>query len=470
MENHEEVLTGLAGARERLRPLLEKRFGTDAPPLAHVHSFGCQQNAADGEKIRGILAFLGFGFTEFPEGADLVIYNTCAVRETAEDRVFGYIGELKHCKRDRPAMLAGVCGCMVQQEHIVERLKASYPYIDFAFGTHVLHELPDILYRTISEDQRVFDISGESPEVIEGLPVRRTQPFRADVPIMVGCNNFCTYCIVPYVRGREKSRDMDAILDEVRALVADGCKEIQLLGQNVNSYGRTKDSPARFPELLRAVNAIPGDFRIRFMTSHPKDASRELIDAMADCEKVMRQLHLPVQAGSDRVLREMNRGYTAEKYLDTIAYARERMPDLSFTSDIMVGFPSEMYEDFLGTLELVKKVRYDNLYTFIYNRRSGTKAASMPDAATDEERGKWFRELLAAQVEIGTERHARFVGRIVRVLPESRGKTRDDMLLGKSFEGAIVEFPGDASLIGEFVNVRVTRSMNWAVSGELVNE
>lgn len=456
----------IAAQQEYTRKVRELNSAREQPPVAHVHSFGCQQNVSDGEKIKGMLAMMGYGFSNSADDADLVLFNTCAVRENAEDRVFGNLGALKHNKRRKPDMLIGVCGCMVQQEHITERIKKSFPYVDLVFGTHVLHTLPQLIYEAMTTHKRQISIPQMDGVIAEGIPLRRESTLKASIPIMYGCNNFCTYCIVPYVRGRERSRDPEDILNEARQLVESGCKELLLLGQNVNSYGRGTD--VDFPELLRRINAIPGEFKICYMSSHPKDATRELIDTIAECEKVTRHFHLPVQSGSSRILKLMNRSYTREHYLELINYAKERIPDVALTSDIIVGFPGETYEDFQETLSLIREVKYDSLFTFIYSPRRGTKAAEMPDPIPQEEKGKWFRELLEVQQEIGCDAYQGYVGRTLRVLCEGPGRTRDGCLTGKSIQNIIVDFDGDKSLIGSFVDVKITGALNWALLGELV--
>ncbi len=456
----------IAAQQEYTRKVRELNSAREQPPVAHVHSFGCQQNVSDGEKIKGMLAMMGYGFSNSADDADLVLFNTCAVRENAEDRVFGNLGALKHNKRRKPDMLIGVCGCMVQQEHITERIKKSFPYVDMVFGTHVLHTLPQLIYEAMTTHKRQISIPQMDGVIAEGIPLRRESTLKASIPIMYGCNNFCTYCIVPYVRGRERSRDPEDILNEARQLVESGCKELLLLGQNVNSYGRGTD--VDFPELLRRINAIPGEFKICYMSSHPKDATHELIDTIAECEKVTRHFHLPVQSGSSRILKLMNRSYTREHYLELINYAKERIPDVALTSDIIVGFPGETYEDFQETLSLIREVKYDSLFTFIYSPRKGTKAAEMPDPIPQEEKGKWFRELLEVQQEIGCDAYQGYVGRTLRVLCEGPGRTRDGCLTGKSIQNIIVDFDGDKSLIGSFVDVKITGALNWALLGELV--
>ncbi|MCM1226091.1 MAG: tRNA (N6-isopentenyl adenosine(37)-C2)-methylthiotransferase MiaB [Clostridium sp.] len=451
----------------KVSQLLSKR---ESPPAACVHSYGCQLNFSDGEKIKGMLAKMGYGFTELPERADLVIFNTCAVRENAEDRVFGNLGFLKHCKENNPDMIIGLCGCMAGLEHVIKKLEKSYHFVDIVFGTSALDRFPEMLHEKLSGKKKVYD-TNEYNMPAEGLEQIRDSSFKASVPIMYGCNNFCTYCIVPYVRGRERSRRPEDILNEVRELVRSGYKEIMLLGQNVNSYGNDFDSESGidFCGLLKSINAIEGDFIIRFMSSHPKDAGTKLIGAMLECEKVERHLHLPVQSGSDAILEKMNRKYTIEKYMETVDYARSRVSDFSFTTDIIVGFPNESAEDFEQTLELIKRVRYDNIYSFIYSKRSGTKAAEIADRISDEEKGERMTRLLAMQREISTESYKRFIGRKMRVLVDSKCK-RDGWLTGKSSEFIIVEIEGEESFIGKFVDVEVTAAKNWAVTGKIIKE
>ncbi|WP_079698071.1 tRNA (N6-isopentenyl adenosine(37)-C2)-methylthiotransferase MiaB [Provencibacterium massiliense] len=450
---------------ERIKELLSLRY--DHPPLAYVHSFGCQQNVSDGEHLCGLLASLGFGFCPDSAGADLVLFNTCAVRENAEERVFGNIGALSHLKRARPDMIIAVCGCMTQQEAVRERLRKSYPYVDLAFGANAAHRLPELLLRLLEERRRVIDGREPGEKIVENLPVRREGKVRAWLPIMQGCDNFCTYCIVPYVRGREHSRAMPDVLREAKELIAEGYKEITLLGQNVNSYGKGLEGEVTFPRLLRELNDLPGDFWIRFMTSHPKDCTKELIDAIAECGKVCNYIHLPVQCGSDEILRRMNRRYTAAQYKELVEYARERIPGVSFSSDIMVGFPGERYEDFLQTLELVKEVRFHALYTFLYSKRGGTAAAQLPDPVPAQEKSRWFRQLLAAQEQITRSFHEQMVGRTLRVLCEGPGKEQG-MMSGRTESGVIAQFAGDEALAGQFLQVKITRALNWAVCGEMI--
>ncbi len=438
----------------------------ETPPTAHVHTFGCQQNVSDGEKIKGMLAEMGCGFSDIPEGADIIIFNTCAVRENAEDRVFGNLGALKHEKRRNPDVIIGVCGCMVQQEHIVKKIKRSFPHVDLVFGTNALHTLPELIYGQLTERKREFYVPEGDGVIAEGLPILRENALKVSIPIMYGCNNFCTYCIVPYVRGRERSRSTEDILAEARTAIQSGAKELLLLGQNVNSYG--KELGTSFPELLRAVNAIDGEFRICYMSSHPKDATRELIDTISECGKVTRHFHLPVQSGSSRILGLMNRHYTREDYIKIVEYIRERIPDAALTSDIIVGFPEETREDFEETLSLIREVKFDSLYTFIYSPRKGTKAAEMPDPVSAEEKGGWFRELLDVQGDIGRGLYEKYVGQTLRVLCEGEGRTDPSLLTGKTPQDVIVDFDGDRSLIGGFVNVKIERAYQWALVGKIV--
>lgn len=460
--SHEELKT-----QQRFSDAVADIFSRrEENPLAYVHSFGCQQNVSDGEKIKGMLAQMGYGFTDDVDKADLVLFNTCAVRENAEDRVFGNVGALKHKKRRNPNMIIAVCGCMVQQEHITQRLYQSFPFVDIIFGTHVLHTLPSIIYQKLSSGKRQVLIPEENGSIAEGVPVQRDSKFKAWVPIMYGCNNFCTFCIVPHVRGRERSRLPRDIIKEVSDLVKEGYKDITLLGQNVNSYG--KELGISFAELLKTLDEIEGEYKLGFMTSHPKDCTRELIDVIANGKHISRHLHLPVQSGSDRVLKAMNRRYTVEKYMDIINYAKEKIDEVALTSDIIVGFPGETYEEFLQTIELIKKVEYDSLFTFIYSPRKGTKAAEMPDPITREEKGKWFEELLQVQSEASAHSYDKFVGRTLRVLCDGVGKSRDNLLTGRTIHNIIVEFEGDKSLVGSFVDVKITSALNWAMVGEMV--
>ncbi len=445
----------------RVRTILAAKY-TNTPSAAVV-TYGCQQNVSDSERIKGLLCEMGYRLTDDPKSADFVVFNTCAVREHAELRVFGNVGSYKNIKKNRAGMMLCICGCMVQQPQIAEKIKNSYPYVDIVMGTHIRHRLPELVYRRLTEKRRIFNISDEENIIAEGTPIRRDGKFKAWLPIMSGCNNFCTYCIVPYVRGREISREPDAVAAEAAELVASGVKEITLLGQNVNSYNGGGIS---FPQLLRKINAIDGDFRIRFMTSHPKDCTDELLIAMSECEKVCHHLHLPVQSGSDEILKRMNRRYTSEKYLSLINRARELMPDIELTSDIIVGFPGETYKDFEDTLRLVEKVGYYSLFTFIYSKRTGTPAATMPDDTTRAEKSKRFGELLRLQENISDKINCALVGKTVRVLAEKSDRN-EGMLSGKGNGYAAVDFEGDPGLEGTFVNVLIT-DYDGILKGKLI--
>ncbi len=451
--------------KEKVQKILSAK---EAPPLCYLHSFGCQQNVSDGEKILGLLMEMGYGITSDISSADLIIYNTCAVRENAELKIYGLIGNLKHMKEQNPDLIIGICGCMAQQEQVVEKIKKTYKQVDLIFGTFALNELPRLLYNVLTERKTAVDITEYSGEISENIKAVRSGSFKAGVPIMYGCNNFCSYCIVPYVRGRERSRQPEAILNEVKELADAGYKEIMLLGQNVNSYGKTLEKPVSFSELLRMINDIDGDFKIRFMSPHPKDATNELIDTIIECDKVCKHLHLPLQSGSNRILEAMNRRYTVEKYMEIVDYARSRISDFSFSTDIIVGFPNETYEDFKGTLEIMKKVKYDNIFSFIYSKRTGTKAALIDDKTSDEDKGKWMRELLELQREISTDFFKRFEGRTLEVLFESESKN-EGWYSGKSDEFIIVEAKSDCPLIGQRKKVKITKAFNWALQGEIIN-
>lgn len=443
------------------------KMTVDTPKKAYVRSFGCQLNISDGEKIKGLLKSMGCILTDDENDADIIILNTCAVRENAEDRVFGIVGSMKKLKELKPSLIIGISGCMTAQEHIAEKIKKSYPQVDFVVGTSALSSIPRLLSECLKGQKFGVDISEYDDFSQETVQVRDSS-FKASVPIMFGCNNFCTYCIVPYVRGRERSRRQEDIVSEVKKLVRNGYKEIMLLGQNVNSYGNDLGEKNAFPKLLRELDRIEGDFIIRFMSSHPKDATKELIDTIFECDKVAKHLHLPLQSGSSDVLHRMNRRYTAEKYLETVDYIRSKDPDFSLTTDLIVGFPNETDKDFDATLDIIKRVKYDNIYSFIYSKRSGTRAAEMDDATTDDVKSQRMRQLLEVQREISSENYRRFVGRKMRVLVDDISKKREGYVTGKSNEFIIVEFEGDKSLIGQFADVEITDAMNWAVLGRMI--
>lgn len=451
---------------DRTRELVTAREDQIGRPLkACIVTFGCQMNARDSEKLRGVLLAAGFEDTSSEDEADFICYNTCTVRENADKHVYGRLGKLVGLKREKPWLIVGLCGCMMQEPQVVQKIRRSYPVVDLIFGTHNLFTFPELLYRTLTEHGRVIDIWESSDRIVENLPVRRKYAFKSGVNIMFGCNNFCSYCIVPAVRGREKSRRPEDVVEECRRLADDGVSEIMLLGQNVNSYGKTLDRPASFADLLREVAAIPGLARVRFMTSHPKDLSDDLIRAIAETPNVCRHVHLPVQSGSSRVLRRMNRHYTREHYLELVGKLRAAVPDISLTTDIIVGFPGETEADFEETLSLVKEVGYDSAFTFIYSPRTGTPAAKMPDqvpAAVAHER---FDRLLAAVKEEAEKACARFEGRTMDVLVEEENK-EPGLVTGRISQNIVVHFRGSADLIGKIVPVRLTECRGFYYFGE----
>ncbi len=448
----------------RLAALHQQR---ERRPLAMVETYGCQQNVADSQRIMGMLREMGCGFTRDPFQADVIVINTCAIRENAEKKVFGVVGQLVHAKEKNPSLTICLCGCMAQQEVVAEKIRASYRHVDLIFGPQALWRFPELLYEVYTRHKRVFSIADEHGSIAEGLPVVRESRVRAWVSIMYGCNNFCSYCIVPYVRGRERSREPADILAEIRQLAEDGCREITLLGQNVNSYGKDLDNPMDFAALLEEIDKIPGDYLIRFMTSHPKDAGERLFDAMARCTHVAKQLHLPVQSGSSRVLKAMNRGYTREQYLEKVRYARSVMPELVLTSDIIIGFPGETEAEAMETVSLIKEVRYDALFTFIYSPRPGTPAARMPDPVSRAEKQVWFDKLLDAQNQISGGLHRAYIGKTVRVLVDGESGDAEWPLSSRTNGGRLVHLKGDPGWIGQYADVRITDSNTWALFGEI---
>ena len=436
----------------------------------YVQTFGCQQNEADSERLAGMAEAMGYAHADCPEDADLILINTCAVREHAEERALSITGQFKHLKEKNPELVIGICGCMVSQETRKERIKHSYPYVSFLFGTSMLYRMPEILYRYLQEHKRQFFLdAGDPGNIAEGIPVRRVSDKQAWVSIMYGCNNFCTYCIVPYVRGRERSRDPERILDEIRGLIAEGYREFTLLGQNVNSYGRDLEEKIDFPDLLEQICALEGDFRVHFMTSHPKDASKKLIDVMAEHEKAAKHFHLPLQSGSDRVLSAMNRRYTIAQYLDILGYMRQRMPDITVTSDIIVGFPTETEEEFEETLDAIKAARCDQLFTFIYSPRTGTPAAQM-EQLPDDVKGARMARLLAVQNEIMLEKNRACVGREYDILVEGVSRGDKTMYAGRTEGGKLVHFPADEalSLTGKTVRVKITKAETYNLWAEVI--
>jgi tRNA-N(6)-(isopentenyl)adenosine-37 thiotransferase enzyme MiaB len=473
MENATKKINGddIKEYCQLVRSVMEARLD-GRTPLAFTHTYGCQGNVSDGERINGMLSEMGFDFTDDPDKADFILYNTCAVREHAEDRVFGNVGALKHVKNRNPNLIIALCGCMVQQKSVADKIRASYPHVNLVFGTHVINRFPELLYRTLTGGKRVFELSQEDNSICEELPVRRDSSIRAWLPIMYGCDNFCTYCIVPHVRGRERSRDASKVLAEAKAIIAAGYKEITLLGQNVNSYAvknavSSDGEDWNFPKLLREIDSIEGDYILRFMTSHPKDCTPELLDAMAEGKHTAHHLHLPVQCGSNRVLKVMNRRYTREKYLELVRMAREKMPDISLTSDIIVGFPGETYEEFQETLSLVREVKYTSLFTFIYSAREGTPAAKMEDPVPHAEKAKWMKELLETQEKIAAERCASMMGSRQRVLVEGVD-SRDDSLFCRTGTNIVVKCMGSPDMVGHFAECEITDAKNWVLQGKFI--
>ena len=443
----------------------EGRLGR--PLTMSIQTLGCQMNAKDSEKMTAILSYIGYEETEEPV-ADLVLFNTCTVRENANMKIYGRLGYLKNHKKKNPHMKIVLCGCMMQEADEVERVRKSYPFVDIVFGTHNIYKLAELLYTQIQLEGRVMDVWEEAKEIIEDLPGKRKYSFKTGVNIMFGCNNFCSYCIVPYVRGRERSREPEEIIKEIRGLVQDGVTEIMLLGQNVNSYGKGLPQEITFAELLRKVNEIEGLERIRFMTSHPKDLSDDLIQAMADCEKVCSHLHLPLQSGSSRILKKMNRHYTKEDYLLLVKKIREKLPDIALTTDIIVGFPGETEEDFEETLDVVSKVRYDSAYTFIYSKRSGTPAASMEDQVPEDVVKERFAKLLKVVQTISAERTNEKLGMTEPVLIEQVNEQDESLVTGRLSNNAVVHLPGDASMIGSIVPVLLKESKGFYYMGQRV--
>ena len=435
---------------------------------AFIETYGCQQNVSDSEIIAGMLETMGYTITDNKEDADFIIYNTCAVRENAELKVYGNLGALKHLKTRKPDVILAVCGCMMQQESVKEQIRRKYKHIDIVFGTHSLYRFPQILSTVITDKTRVLDVIDSDGAIAEELPVSKADGPCAWVSVMYGCNNFCSYCIVPYVRGRERSRDKENILEEVKAAAARGCKEVTLLGQNVNSYGNDLGEDIDFADLLSLVCKVDGIERVRFMTSHPKDISDKLIDTMAKEPKICKQLHLPLQAGNNRVLQAMNRRYTKESYMEKIEKIKSKMPDIALTTDIIVGFPGETTEEFEDTLSTLKEVRYDTIFSFIYSRRPGTPAAEMEDVITPEEKKRNFDRMLEIQDVISKEKNLALEGKVLKVLVEGKSKNNDAFLAGRTEGGKTVNFQGDNSLIGQFADVEITDAKTWSLMGKYI--
>ncbi len=446
-----------------------KELNKDLSIKAYILTFGCQQNEADSEKLAGMAETMGYEIVDEPDDADLIVVNTCAIREHAEQKALSTIGQFKHLKNKKPSLVIAVCGCMVAQEHRQNDIKFRYPYVNFIFGTTSLHKFPELLYKNLTERKRLYYNEEASRTVAEGIPIKRNNGYKAWVSVMYGCNNFCSYCIVPYVRGRERSRCPDDICKEVKELINAGYKDITLLGQNVNSYGKDGDFDCDFADLLDRLASIEGDYLLHFMTSHPKDATHKLIDVMAKHERIAKHFHLPMQSGSDAVLKKMNRRYDTEKYYGIVEYIRKKMPECVITSDIIVGFPGETEEDFEGTLNMLRKVKFDMLYSFIYSPRKGTPAAEMEDQIPREIQNARFDRLLALQNDIALGKNTPMVDTTVKVLCDGESKTNSDIYSGRTEGNKIVFFEGEPSDIGKFVSVKIERAEAFALYGTKIN-
>ena len=452
---------------EKVAEKVKTKFVT-GKPMVNITTWGCQMNEHDSENIFGMLEKMGYGVTEEQSDADLIIYNTCAVRENAELKVYGNLHVLKKYKEKNPDLVIAVCGCMMQQPHVVEEIKNKYPHVNLVFGTHNIYKFPELLNTVIESDEAMYDIWDIDGRIIEGLPTQRKHDIKAFVNIMYGCNNFCTYCIVPYTRGRERSRNPEDIITEAKKLVEGGVKEITLLGQNVNSYGKTFEAQYPFHRLLEDMNNIEGLERIRFMTSHPKDISDELIDAIANLEKVCESLHLPVQSGSSRVLKEMRRHYTKEDYLSIIDKVKEKVDGIGLTTDIMVGFPGETEEDFAHTLDVVRKAQYDLAFTFLYSVRKGTVAENMDNHIVEDVKKDRFDRLLAVVNEAATKTAQAYQDKVVEVLVEGVSKKNPEYMMGRNRQNKLVNFKGTEDLIGKLVNVKITEPKSFSLNGEMI--
>lgn len=434
----------------------------------YIHTYGCQMNNRDSETIAGMLQHIGYEPTNEQKDADVIIMNTCCVRESAENKIYGHIGELTHLKNNNPDLIVGVCGCMAQEPGTAEKIKKSYPHVDLVFGTHNLHQLPELLARVKQLRQPIFEVWDAEGGIVENLPARREDGIKAWVTITYGCNNFCTYCIVPYVRGRERSRSVADVVAEVTQLGREGFKEVTLLGQNVNSYGKDLANGTDFADLLMALDKIDEIARIRYMTSHPRDFTDKLIDVIANAKKVAEQFHLPVQSGSSEILQKMNRGYTREQYLTLVNKIRARLPEAGITTDIIVGFPGETAEEFAETMSLVEKIRYDAAFTFVYNKRSGTPAAKMADQIPDVIKKQRITELLNLQSKITMENNLAQVGKIKKVLVEGPGKNDPGIMVGRAGDNRQVSFSGDPKLLGQIVEIKIISASTWNLDGELI--
>ncbi len=437
-------------------------------PAFYIQNAGCQMNSLQTETVAGIVKRMGYKEVFREEEADVVIYNTCTVRENANLKIYGHLGHLKGIKKRKPEMKIVLFGCMMQEPEVIEKIHKDYSFVDLVFGTHNFHKFPELFYRSLNTEGQIIDVWKESDEIVEGMPADRKYSFKTGVNIMFGCNNFCSYCIVPYVRGREKSREPEAIVEEIKALVADGVTEVMLLGQNVNSYGKTLEHPVTFAQLLKQVEAIEGLKRIRFMTSHPKDLSDELIQTMAESKKVCHHLHLPMQSGSSRILKIMNRRYDKEKYLELVSKIRKAVPDISLTTDIIVGFPGETEEDFQDTLDVVDKCNFDSAFTFIYSKRSGTPAAKMENQVPEDVVKDRFDRLLALVQKKGRKESARFEGTVQEILVEEESKEKG-IFTGRTEYNLLVHFPGCKDLIGKYVKVKLDTCKGFYYFGSLVD-
>ncbi len=444
----------------------EKQRKSGRAPVAFTKTFGCQQNENDTERINGMLSEMGFVFSDRPEDADFILLNTCAVREHAEKKVYGTVGSFVLLKREKPELIIALCGCMMQQSTVSEAIRKKYRHVDLLFGPHALYRFPENLYKIITEKKRIFDNAPSDGNLAEGLPVLRADKTRAWVSIMSGCNNFCTYCIVPHVRGRERSRKPEDVLSEVRSLIQKGYREITLLGQNVNSYCNDLNINYDFSDLLREIDAMDGDFTIRFMTSHPKDASEKLIETIATSRHISHHIHLPFQSGSNRILKMMNRKYTREDYLHLIAFAKEKIPDVVFTSDVIVGFPTETEEDFQDTVSLIREVEFDGLYTFIYSPRTGTPAAVMEGQISDEIKAERYQRLTALQTELSVLANEKLVGKTVEILVTGQNEKDPSLCNGRTESNKLVHFPGNLPE-GTKAKVRIDRALNWGMFATL---
>lgn len=444
----------------------EENLSTNLNQTFHISTYGCQMNEEDSEKISGMLKRIGYSNTEVKEDADIIIFNTCCVRENAENKVFGNLGQLKKLKEERPSLIIAICGCMMQQKGMADKVLKTFPFVDIIFGTHNAYKFPEYLDRVQKEGVQVKEIINKEDGIVEGLPIDRKSDVKAFVTIMYGCNNFCTYCVVPYVRGRERSRKAEDIVKEVEELVANGYREITVLGQNVNSYGKDLNDDMSFAKLLRILNDVNGLERIRFMSSHPKDLTDDVILAVKECDKVCEQVHLPVQSGSSAILKAMNRHYTKEQYIELAKKIRAEIPEVSITTDIIVGFPGETDEDFEDTLELVKEVEYDSAFTFIYSRRNHTPADKMENQISEEIKHERFNRLVKTLNEIVERKNKAYENRTVEVFVEGTSKNQESRLTGRTRNGRLVNFEGSKDSIGKLINVNITKAGSFSLTGE----